>query len=276
MKRSLFGKSIKQTMLAVPAAALMLGAAQAGTTVGLNFQTWYYDSGANPQTIGFMGTGFSAYNATGFPVTTNAFGVGTNNWFNTDPLHGDNSSPINQACTFVDGVATNFAGSLSCYVNSPIGGFQSGSGCMFKSGITFPTYDPNNPDTLFCPRGNDEALWGIIVGSAAQPFSVSVSGLAAKFPNGYVIQSLSAVGNVAASSLPSVDFTDGTTTNTATYHTWVITNSPGAQWPRTTAGLSDSSGRFTADTIQLNSRSDASGAASLSWRHHYGPAGHQL
>ena len=45
---------------------------------------------------------------------------------------------------------------------------------------------------VFCPQGNDEALWGIIVGNDANPFSVSVSGLAAKFPHGYVIQSIAA------------------------------------------------------------------------------------
>ena len=117
-------------MLAVPAAALMLGAAHAQTTVGLNFQTWYYDSGNNPQTIGFMGTGYSAYNATGFPVTAKAFGISPANWFNTDPIYGNANgagNPINQACTF-GGPSTNFAGGLSCFVNSPVGGFQSGAG----------------------------------------------------------------------------------------------------------------------------------------------------
>jgi hypothetical protein len=36
MKRSLFTNNLKQNLLAVPAAALMLGAAHAQTTVGLN------------------------------------------------------------------------------------------------------------------------------------------------------------------------------------------------------------------------------------------------
>ena len=86
MKRKLLNaRLLKQTILAVPAAALMLGAAQAGTTVGLNFQQWYYDSGNNPQTIGFN-NGYSDYNTTGFPVTAKAFGVDLANWSNTDPL----------------------------------------------------------------------------------------------------------------------------------------------------------------------------------------------
>lgn len=255
MKRSLFSKPIKRTMLAVPACALMLGAAQAGTTIGLNFQTWYYDSAQNPQTIGFN-NGYSAYNTTGFPVTAKAFGLVPANWFSTDPLHGNpngGGNPINQACTF-GGSSTTFAGGLSCYVNSIIGGFQSGSGCKLASGITFPSYAPG----VFCPQGQDEVLWGIIVADPTNTFSVSVSGLAAKFPNGYVIQSLAAHGGYSTVNvLPSVQFTDGTTTNTAAYHTWVINNSPNAQWPTATGGLSDPSGVFTADTIHLNSGSDA-------------------
>ena len=50
---------LKQTVLAVPAAALMLGAAQAGTTIGLNIQTWTYaDGGAGYQTTGFPVTAY--------------------------------------------------------------------------------------------------------------------------------------------------------------------------------------------------------------------------
>jgi hypothetical protein len=248
MKRSLFPKSLKRALLAVPAAALMLGAAQAGTTVGLNFQTWYYDSAANPQTIGFN-NGYSAYNTTGFPVTAKAFGLSPADWFNTDPLHGNpngGGNPINEACTF--GGAPSFAGGLSCFVNSPVGGFQSGSGCKFASGIIYPSYAPG----VFCPQGDDEVLWGIIVGSDASPFEVSISGLAAKFPNGYVIQSLSAHGGYGTvTSLPQVAVSDGTTTYVNAYHTWVINNSPGAQWPTATAGISDQSGTFTADTIHI-------------------------
>ena len=71
-------------------AALMLGAADAGSTVGLNFQSWYYDSKATPQTIGF-GAG---YQTTGFPVTAKAFGVAVENWTNTDPLDCSTATAI--------------------------------------------------------------------------------------------------------------------------------------------------------------------------------------
>ena len=72
MKRRILNtRLLKQTALAVPAAALMLGAAQAGTTVGMNMAAWYYNSGSSPQTIGF-GYGYST---TGWIVTAKAFGV---------------------------------------------------------------------------------------------------------------------------------------------------------------------------------------------------------
>src|SRR5512138_794800 len=94
MKRKLlYHKTIKQAALAVPAAALMLGAAQAGTTIDLNFQSWYYDSGATPQTIGF-GAG---YQTTGFPVTARAFGLNADKWVNTIPL--DCSSAVDTTVT---------------------------------------------------------------------------------------------------------------------------------------------------------------------------------
>ena len=70
MKRKLLNKSfLKQTALAVPAAALMLGASAAsGGTVGLNFQdNW--------------GTAYGAPYG-GAPVTATAFGIDTNHWIN--------------------------------------------------------------------------------------------------------------------------------------------------------------------------------------------------
>src|SRR6478752_2916120 len=75
--------SLNRTLLAVPAAALMLGAAEADSTVGLNFQAWYFDSGTTPQTVGY-GHG---YLTTGFPVTAKAFGVEKADWTNTEPLY---------------------------------------------------------------------------------------------------------------------------------------------------------------------------------------------
>ncbi len=257
MKRSLFTQRLKQTLLAVPACALMLGAAQAGTTVGLNFQQWYYDSGNTPQTIGSC-NGYSAYNATGLPVTAKAFGVGSASWFNTDPMGSQyNADPINQVCTFAG--ATTFAGGLSCNVNAPKGAHASGVGCPFASGITFPSYAPG----VWTTPGENELYWGNILGDDGNPFSVSVTGLAAKFPSGYVIQSMAAHGGYSAqTNLPSVDFTDGTTTYTAAYQIKIVQNGLAAQWPYSTVGISDPSAVFTADTIYLNSRNDGTGLQS--------------
>jgi len=254
MKRSLLQKPQKYALLAVPACALMLGAAEAQTTVGLNFQQWYYDSGNNPQTIGFN-NGYSDYNTTGFPVTAKAFGVPLADWSNTDPLgSAGNANAINQTCTF-GGTVTTFAGSLSCSVNSPLGAHASGAGEL-QSLSEHGNYPTNYVPGLWTPPGNDEVLWGNIVGNNANPFSVSVSGLAAKFPHGYVIQSVAAVGE-SQPAMADVIFTDGTTTNTATYHLWIIKNNPGSQWPSTTAGISDCSGTFTADTLFIDSATNA-------------------
>jgi hypothetical protein len=90
MKPIITKKFLKPALQALPMAALMLGAADAGSTVGLNFQSWYYDSKATPQTIGF-GAG---YQTTGFPVTAKAFGVAVENWTNTDPLDCSTATAI--------------------------------------------------------------------------------------------------------------------------------------------------------------------------------------
>lgn len=267
MKRKFFSKTIKQSFLAVPAAALMLGAAQAGTTVGLNFQVWYYDSGMSPQTIGFN-NGYSDYAATGLPVTTNAFGVNAADWYNADPIGGAYtfggtvSFVPDQPCTF-GGTQTNFAGELSCAVTVPDGCYFSGAGCIppLTDAYNYPSYAPG----VWCPPGDDEVFWGEIYGNVTNPFSISVSGLAAKFPNGYVVQSMSGLGGNGGGSsginlftnLPSVAFSDGVTTNVANYHLWYVTNSPGVQWPVSSVGVSDPGGVFTADTLYISSRPDA-------------------
>jgi hypothetical protein len=67
MKRRLLNTAfLKQTALAVPAAALMLGSSQAATTIGINF--W----GA-----------YGSYGYGGAPVTATAFGLPPTAWFTT-------------------------------------------------------------------------------------------------------------------------------------------------------------------------------------------------
>lgn len=234
-------------MLAIPACALMLGAAQAGTTIGLNFQAWYYDSGANPQTIGFG----SGYQTTGFPVTAKAFGVGVGNWFNTDPLP---PSPITSGGTLfgstssLSGGSNTFAGSLTLSVSAP-NAWQSGIGELVAG---------FNPETV--TPGNDEVTWGYLDDGNVngQAPSATVSGLAAKFPNGYVIQTIAAENGTTAFN--SVDFSDGATTNIAAYATYYEASpqNDGLDFGGT-IGLSAPSTSFTADTIFINPEPKTSG-----------------
>ncbi|MGA2246766.1 MAG: LamG-like jellyroll fold domain-containing protein [Verrucomicrobiota bacterium] len=239
MKRSLFTQPFRQTVLAVPACALMLGAAHAGTTVGLNFQAWYYNSNANPQTIGY-GNG---YQTTGFPVTAKAFGVATANWWNADPMNCQ--AAISGDATF-GGVNTTFAGSLTALVNAP-NAWQSGIGAQVAGW---------NPETV--APGNDEVTWGYLDDGNAtggHP-TVAVSGLAAQFPNGYVVQTIAA--NSGVKTFNNVDITDGTTTNELVYSTYFVPDAVDPEYDGT-FGISAPSGAFTADTIDINPEPKTSG-----------------
>ena len=224
MKRKLLTPLQKKSLLAVPAAALMLGAAQAGTTIGLNFQAWYYDSGVTPQTVGFG----SGYQTTGFPVTAKAFGVAPANWSSTDPLN----------CQAPTSTNVTFGGTLTAQITAQ-NAWQSGIGEQVAGW---------NPETV--APGNNEVTWGYLDDSGTPP-AVSISGLAAKFPNGYVIQTIAAEANV--SGFVAVDFTDGVTTNTATYSTYFLANPVNDGYDTGgTVGLSAQSATFTSDTININ------------------------
>ena len=230
MKRKLLPSTLSKTLLAVPAAALMLGAAQAGTTVGLNFQAWYYDSGVTPQMVGY-GAG---YQTTGFPVTARAFGVDTADWSSTDPLN----------CQQAIFESIPFGGTLTAQVTAP-NAWQSGIGALSPGWV---------PETV--APGNDEATWGYLddgntTGSSP---SVSVANLAAKFPNGYVIQTIAA--NSGSKTYNDVDFTDGVTTNTVSYATYYVPNPNGYDG---TVGLSAPSAAFTSDTININCQPKTAG-----------------
>ncbi len=238
MKRHLTNRAVKLGLCALPAAALMLGAAHAGTTVGLNFQTWYYNSGATPQTVGFG----SGYQTTGFPVTAKAFGVDAVNWFNADPMPAQ--APISGLATF-GGVNTTFAGSLTANVTAP-NAWQSGIGEQVTS------FFPGGPPETVAP-GNNEVTWGYLDdgNTIGESPSVSVSGLAAKFPSGYVIQTIAAEDG--GTSFNSVDITDGVTTNTVAYSTYFVSNPANDGYDfGGTVGVSAMSAVFTSDTININ------------------------
>jgi hypothetical protein len=228
-KRHVSSRTLKQLFLAVPAAALMLGASQAQTTVGLNFQAWYYDSGTSPQTVGF-GAG---YQTTGFPVTATAFGVAPENWSNPDPLDAN----------FVS-ISTNvpFDGTLTAQLTAP-GAWQSGIGELVAG---FSHTDPER-----VAPGNNEVTWGYLNDAIGSAPSVSVSGLAGKFPHGYVVQTIAAVSGVT--TFDGVDITDGTNDSSVAYSTYYVANPASDGFVvGGTVGLSAPSGVFNSDTISIN------------------------
>lgn len=233
MKRKSLPTSLKRGLLAVPAAALMLGAAQAGTTVGLNFQAWYYSDGG------------AGYQTTGFPVTAKAFGVELAEWTNTDPLD----------CQAAVSTAVPFGGTLSASLNAP-NAWQSGIGEQVAGW---------NPQTV--APGNNEVTWGYLDDGNADGLApqVSVSGLAAKFPNGYVVTTIAANGSSSASmtSFDDVDVTDGVVNSTIAYATYYVAN-PQSDGYRVggTVGVSAPSAAFTSDTININCQPKTTGKRS--------------
>lgn len=197
MKRKLLTPFLKQSLLAVPAAALMLGAAQAGTTIGLNFQSWYYDSGVTPQTIGF-GQG---YQTTGFPVTAKAFGVATGNWVNTDPL--DCSSAVATSVTM---------GAVTANLNT-VNMWESDIGNLVNPADEWTQGGPLPVSWSSVLPGNDEVTWSFEDNTG---WTNTLTGLNAGFPNGYVI---GLIGVSKCTTNSRVVFTDGVTTWTNGFST---------------------------------------------------------
>lgn len=198
MKRKLVNaRFLKQTALAVPAAALMLGAAQAGTTVGLNVQSWYYDSSTTPQTIGF-GQG---YQTTGFPVTAKAFGLAPANWVNTEP----------QYCKAA--VATSVVlGSVTANL-SAVNPWSGDIGNLVNPADEWTNSGPLQVSTSSVLPGNDEVTWGYEDNTG---WTNNLSGLNTAFPNGYVLELIGAVKCTANSR---VVVTVGATTTTNAFDT---------------------------------------------------------
>ena len=162
MKRRILNKSfLKQTALAVPAAALMLGAAQAGTTVGLNVQTWTYADGG------------AGYQTTGFPVTAKAFGVDVAQWTSPAPFYA-----------YAGVSASVVMGSVTAQLDAA-NPWQTGIGALNPGWV---------PETV--TPGDDEVTWGMLDNTG---WSVGLSGLKTAFPNGYVIQNIAA-GKITSTS----------------------------------------------------------------------------
>lgn len=165
MKRKFLTPNLKRAIVAVPAAALMLGAAQAGTTIGLNFQTWTYANGG------------AGYQTTGFPVTAKAFGVDVGQWVNTAPLYA------------YAAVSTSVAmGSITAQLEAT-NPWQTGIGALNAGWV---------PEVV--TPGDDEVTWGMLDNTG---WSVGLTGLNAPFPSGYVVFNIAA-GKVTADSRVAV------------------------------------------------------------------------
>jgi len=175
----------------------MLGAAQAGTTIGLNFQSWYYDSGVTPQTIGF-GQG---YQTTGFPVTAKAFGVAPANWVNTDPL--DCSSAVATSVTM---------GAVTANLNT-VNMWESDIGNLVNPADEWAQGGPLPVSWSSVLPGNDEVTWSFEDNTG---WTNTLTGLNAGFPNGYVI---GLIGVSKCTTNSRVVFTDGVTTWTNGFST---------------------------------------------------------
>src|ERR1035438_7927546 len=179
MRRKLLNKAfLKQTALAVPAAALMLGAAQAGTTVGINY------------TMDWTPYNYS-YETTGFNVTAKAFGVEVANWAN---IQGNYGSAVADTTVF------DLVTIVSIAANS------------WSSGIGNLNPDPNGPGAV--TPGDNEVTWSYLDDSSPG-WSVALSGLNTAFPNGYVVQT---IGVPYLPPAPNVNVTDSATfTNVLSY-----------------------------------------------------------
>ena len=244
MKRKSLQKSaLKRAVLAVPAAALMLGAAQAGTTVGMNFMAWYYDSGTTPQTIGFG----SGYQTTGWPVTAMAFGVPATSWYGTSSPDLLDAYYVAINNTYAFGPTTN----LNATLTAP-GVWQSGIGELVHG---------FHPEQV--TPGNDEVTWNYLFSDASSSPSVTITGLATQFPNGYAVQTIAAHSGVV--NFNGVTFTDGATANDVPYATTYYEANPQSDGYVSggTIGLSAPSGTFKSDTLFINCDPEAGGSNSV-------------
>lgn len=236
MKIKHIGKPLKHTILAVPAAALMLGASH-GATVGINYTADFGLYVANGTGAAYTyGSGYGyfvyGYQTTGFNVTATAFGVPANEWANIS-LASD-LFPTNKIPPFPTTSFTNNVGAITIITTAAA---VQGSGIGNTNFVTAPT-PPALPATDYASwfepggvqPGNDQVTWAYLDDKAQYsdtsplpygPWNVQLSGLNAAYPNGYTIQTIGYPWLFDTSqnpSAPPVNITDGATfTNTMDY-----------------------------------------------------------
>ncbi|WP_035615702.1 autotransporter-associated beta strand repeat-containing protein [Haloferula sp. BvORR071] len=222
--------------MTVPVAAMMLGASQsqALTTIGINF--WGSYGSANDPNNGRV-------------VSGPAFGVPAANWSTSY------TPASNDAATWT----------YDSYVTS--GSFTAGPlAVAYTDGNNFFTgTNPGRSPDL--PAGETDVLNGAIYGGAtggaggSPGFSVTVSHLAATFPNGYVIQPVVA-GNDSSSFAPlSVSDDGGSTSQSLDYFTINTTggyySAHSAKW-----ALGSMSTPLDGDTLTLSGPNNTGGVTS--------------
>lgn len=218
MKKKLITKPLKHTILAIPAAALMLGASH-GATVGINYTVDFANpadgNGYNFGTYGTPSYYVYGYMTTGMNVTATAFGVPAANWTNIQLNYGyavTNTSTVGPITVLTE------AADVNC------------------SGIGNTNFVYSDSFTWFMPAGvqpgNDQVTWGYLNDDTKvvddppnyltySLWQVNLSGLKAAYPNGYTIQTIAypwIFDSTRTPSAPAVHVSDLTTfTNTMDY-----------------------------------------------------------
>jgi hypothetical protein len=218
MKKHFFDETCKRTILAVPAAALMLGASSHAGMVGINYTENFgaYAANGNGSNQG-TGSGYYSYGymTTGMSVTGTAFGVPPGNWTNIELFYG---SPVN---------TTNNVGAMTV-ISTAATAQCSGIG---NTNFVYSSYD-SWFETAGVQPGNDEVTWAYLDDNTKIPppdfdtmtytmWNVTLSGMKAAHPNGYTIQTVAYPWIFDATqtpSAPAVNVSDFTTfTNSMTY-----------------------------------------------------------
>ncbi|HEY1789535.1 MAG TPA: hypothetical protein VGJ73_15360 [Verrucomicrobiae bacterium] len=253
MKIKPSSKPLKQTILAVPAAALMLGASHAGT-VGINYTADFGLYAANGNGSNY-GTGYGyfvyGYQTTGFNVTGTAFGVPASEWANI-PLSSN---------LFSTNAPTSFTNSVGAMNIITTGWAVQGTG-IGNTNFSYATYY-SWFETAGVQPGNDEVTWAYLDDRAQYsatsplpylPWNVQVSGLHAAYPNGYTIQTIGYPWIFDASRIPSapeVNISDGTTFTNKLAYTDLGARQGAWGQDISHAGLSSVSPVMTADVVNI-------------------------